>query len=576
MKEVKEKIGQRVKDLERAHSTATSDPSAREDITDIGDMEIESDGESQPDSQPDTAKSLVSNAPGMLVSPPSSYTDPRRRQQQNPADIATRGGVYAQPLMPANSGKTQHALPFPPNGPGVMSHYRAVPPAQPQLHRPPNRAQRPLPPPQCFQARAPPPGMKPQQPPPIRPPFRGPVPRPPRPSVNDSVGSGRGGHTFSGSPVMYRPQTVDSGKQGAEQPPVPNSTDIKRSLDERLKDMMMSRKFGNTMLDSVAESPPPDKPYSPSADDPVVQNDVEIEEDRQSLPALNDESPVEETTPTPNMDNPILKALYKSQTSPERNSHPPPSSLVPDYDQEDNDELSASDLKNILDQVKSSELAEPVDDATALPSTDATSLPITAINEEQKASKKLGPPPPSDIKITPSLTSLLDEIFPKISQSLINRKRKQVEAPNDSGIKIPRPSDPVSSQGHPSPQPAPRPPTSPQPRPQPRAPPPRFMPSPGPRFSPGPRVPGPGLANLPPTKLPGEEFPRPFVSYEAARPFRPAIQPRTQGRFVRPLPPPPMPRIRAPMEPRVRPYGDTRFYRPPPPPGYRPARPRYV
>lgn len=597
--EVKEKVEQRIRDLERANSTATSDPSAKEDITDVGDMEIESDGEGQADSQPETAKSVMSSAPGMLMSPPmSAYPDPRRRQHLS--DMAPRGGTYAQSPLASNYD-AQQALPpsrFPNDGFAASRHY-----SHPPLHRPPNRNQRPFPPrnplPQRLRGRSP--SMHRVASPARPPPFRGLVPRPPRPPLGPppSVSGNLPQGVISSSPVLYTSTVRPAQPPGKQAPPSgedadhasSNSVDTKKSLDERLKDLMMNNKFGNRILSSDSEADSPqdtDQPYSPSAVDPEMDNDMDTEEDRQSLPTPSDDSPVEESTPTPNMDNPILKVLYKSQASPEHKATPSiaPPSLVPDYDQED-DELSTSDLKNILNQVKSSEPAEEDVGKIATPTADDRA----ARNPEGRGvGTKLKHLPPSDIKITPSLTSLLDEIFPKISKSLINRKRKQDELPKDTNTKMPRPATAAPSPYLPSPQlpiarlpsspPLPaRLPSSPQlpvrlppslqsgPHPPAAS---RSMPPPlyaGPRYSLGARMPFP-----PPMKLPGEEFPRPFSSYEAARPLPPNHMHRMEGRFVRPPPP----RIGGlEMRPRMIAYGDTRLYRPPPP-GYRPLRPRYV
>ena len=467
VKDVMEKMDQRMKDLDRANSTSTSDPSARDDITDVGDMEIESDGEGQ------DSKSQ-SNPPGMILTPPMATTYQAGPMQPSPPTIAYqeqapplssgqhmaspalrarlegprfqgrgvagppqpgRGSVMTRPLPPPGRGMTTRPLlppargvarPLPPPARGMV---RPLPPPARGMVRPlpsPVRGMaRPLPPPVRGMARPLPPqgrgptrplppqgrGMARPLPPHQRPPLQGqngnsspvqpahghrtmppfrvpPIIKPGPPEANQS-------HTISSNAVMYnRPNQPEA--TAMEENSTPDH--VKPSLDERLKDMLLNKKFEGTVLKEQDDS----KAYSPTEHDHTLVNT-----DGEMSPAPTP-SPVDspETSPKPNMDNPILKALYKSRASPE----PKPSSLVPDYDE--NDELSSSDLKNILNQVISSEPSNT--------RSDGVEQPPPASGPEKPAI-----PTPSDIKITPTLTNLLDEIFPKISQSLMNRKRKQ-------------------------------------------------------------------------------------------------------------------------------------------------------
>lgn len=406
-----------MKDLERAKSTATSDPSAKDDITDVGDMEIESDGEESQKSTPkleqDVPQSLMSSAPGMIASPPTStfsHSQPSTNESYPPLPTSTFR-TLAPPL---------------PRQPMVGQVFRARPGAPFQnrqmldasggglAQRPRVPPRRPRPPPQRFPGRPPQMsqvnnyrGIRPQIVRGLRPPFRPPPTVAPQPPD---------AHTISSSPVLYnQKQNNPPDKPIVDTQPLLTGGDAKPSLDERLKDMMLNKKFSG--LDEPVDS----RPYSPSAEDDMVGNNVTnnlIDDETQSLPTPSSDSPTEEASPKPNMDNPILKALYKSQSSPE-------ASLVPDYEQEDSEELSSDDLKNILDQVKSSEPAEPGN-------------PVLIPNDDQPAvARAVKIPAPTEIKITPTLTNLLDEIFPKISQSLMTRKRKQEDGPNTT-TKAPR------------------------------------------------------------------------------------------------------------------------------------------
>lgn len=436
VKDVREKIDQRMKDLERAHSTSTSDPSARDDITDVGDMEIESDGEGQDSkSQSSAPKLLMSTAPGMIVTPPMATYPQQHPVQPSPPTIAYQGQapplpngqhmarpegphfqgrgvarplrVMTRPLPPPGRGPGM-TRPFPPPGRG-LGMTRPLPPQGRGVARPlPPQGRgmaRPLPPQGRGVARPPPPlqgqsaNYSPVPPPrKTMPPFR--VPPIIRPPVNGPPDANQP-HTISSSAVIYNRPSQPAAAAVEESMIDPDHA--KPSLDERLKDMLLNKKFGGTVLKEQDDS----KAYSPTENDhALMNNDGEMGDLSPAPTPSPSDSP--ETSPKPNMDNPILKALYKSRASPE----PRPASLVPDYDE--NDELSSSDLKNILNQVISSEPAN-----TRSP--DGTKQPLPG---------KPAIPTPSDIKITPTLTNLLDEIFPKISQSLMNRKRKQEESDN--------------------------------------------------------------------------------------------------------------------------------------------------
>lgn len=557
MIDLKEKLDQRLKDLERAHSTATSDPSAKEDITDVGDMEIESDGESQDSQdgitreQPRVASGSAAPPPppGMLEGPPLlSYPHQHQLQQQQ---REYRSG----PPPPANF---QHHLeqqhyarrPLPPPRNFAMGQNRPIRMSRTMFE---HRGPCPPPHPRSPRVQSRPPGV-------MRPPYKGEPPSQP-PEAHISRG-----------PVLYNNNSKPSPQQEfrntpPSKPPHESESEdaTKLSLEERLKDLMANKKFGNTVLkdDMLSE----DKPYSPEA---VVSNNIAVEEvdnddDKESLPTpVSEDSPTGEVTPQPNMDNPILKALYTSQASPEDK---PARSLVPDY--EDNeDELSTTDLKNILHQVNLEEGGKKnAEDNNGR----HESPPTTGTSSSSGPGTKLPAPP---ITITPTLTNLLDEIFPQLSKSLIDRKRKQSETiSEDVTNKVPRLlTDPPPSQQTPPPpqQTPPRPQFAPQ-SPNMIGPPrPPFLrgdgrPHPSPPVAPRPfPPPPPSNRQIPPSAGPTESMMHPQVYNRPPRPDRHMMDSRFRG------PPPNFPPVRGMM----RPYQEPGHFRPIPA-GYRP-RPRYV
>ena len=555
---MKKKLDQRVKDLERAHSTATSDPSAKEDITDVGDMEIESDGESQDPQQQDhvtpttTTITTTTNhsspslkgAPGMMFGPPSAAYPTQQQQQQQ----KQKSGVGPMAIQPS---------------PRTPNMYRAQQPINqqfPRLRAPasgPNEGQRrPLSAPAHNQRPFSPRQRIALQPrgyngphSRLRPPHMGPPSGPRSPFRGPSESSNTKPHTISGAPVMYNSRGPNpSAPADGDKNDGPG--DGRLSLDQRLKDLIVNKKFENSILNEHIDVNAEEKPYSPSASDSLITNNVaaeEMEEDKESLPTPTSDSPTEEeeTSPRPNMDNPILQALYKSQASPEDkqpSSHDVSKSLVPAYNQiQDNadpEELSTKDLKNILKQVES------VEGGNEAPAMDNNVVPSDTVGNKPVGGA-------AEIKITPTLTNLLDEIFPQLSKTLIDRKRKQ--GGDDNATKVPRLATDVSSRPPPRPQFMPRPygsrPLHPHSLHGSRFPPPR------PQFSPV----------RPPHNRSGEN-PRPFA-HDGPRPLDKQMM---ENRFG------PRGSQNFPMHPRMRAFHGTRLYRPPPPPGYRPMRPRYV
>jgi len=511
-----------------------SDPSAKEDITDVGDMEIESDGEGQDNdktklSQPAPPTAPPPLPPPMLLSP---LATPQVQQYTGSAAATSDGyGSGVQQTAPGMSGAAMkvglqsyqqqqqaYSSMFVDNVYGQQQHF-----PQPGISGP---VRAPI----SSQGR------------PMRYPVRGrgfPIPR--RPVPMDRTRSGvfrspgmpmrmpgsRGLRT--GLHPLFRPPHNTDGFSADMNNDLPHNTgtvlaegqgrdrsaDIVSQSDpfDVVKNMLLGiakktlnqkkvvedHKDGISSADgegkegahvisvapvhysklAAAGEPPKDvendddfafseldgAPYSPVAEDGVpfspTAEDITMENKEESLPSLSSDSPTGDG-PEPNMDNPILQALYSVQESPKdqlesaeddlhtsTTQHSPtsqesttsphsPSGLellrAEESDQEE--ELTSTDLKNILDQVKSD--------------TDNVEAPPPDSSENS-----LKPVLPTNIPITSKLTNLLDQIFPQISQSLINRKRKNEEdlggggsgsfQQNASDMKTPRLGPPNNS-----------------------------------------------------------------------------------------------------------------------------------
>ncbi len=465
VKSLKVALDQRVKELERAHSTAMSDPSAQEDITDVGDMEIESDEEGQ-DSNDKTK--LVQPAPPAAPPPLPPPPPPAPPTSQSGAP-----GLLVSPMAPA----PRQLAPGQPGHPAYGSMFVDNVYGQHQAPR-----MRPL--------------LSAQRGRPMRFPVRGRFPVPRYPAGRD--GSGRGRYRLPG--VMIRPrelrpgvvppryntpfkdlaehgfgeadnsgfdvqdncsshhENVDEG-QTDECSAVSNAMDaVKNMLIGIAKKNLSQGKPGNSqdrVLDSdtlieehVDEekerggavtgnhviTAPPVTYNQPSANgntleededgipfSPTMEEELSKEDKEDSLPSLSSNSPTVDNS-EPNLDNPILQALYGTQNSPGNEQQSPsdnthtmnPLELLRAEDSDQEEELTSMDLKNILDQVKS----------------DSSEQPPAADTEDEQHQLDANEPP--SIPITPKLTNLLDQIFPQISQSLIDRKRRQLDGDSHS------------------------------------------------------------------------------------------------------------------------------------------------
>lgn len=240
----------------------------------------------------------------------------------------------------------------------------------------------------------------------------------------------------------------DSGRTDS----VDSQTRSQTGLDQRLKNMVAQRMFGGVLKEyGDGSSDGDEKPYSPASDQPEISISntgtpkPEDGDDTDSIPTPDSGTvtPEEGASPHINMNNPILQALYRSspdtnKTSdsvPEsavsqlRSGQPDPEDPVPDIDTEY--------LQGILNTVKSTTTAPLESQENVIPgptsSSLETSVPATATSKSSNlASIK-------DLKITPTVTNLLGELFPQLSKSLQeNKKRKQVSGEEEKAAKAPR------------------------------------------------------------------------------------------------------------------------------------------
>ena len=462
MDSLKENLQQRAKELERAQCTATSDPVSKEDINDIGDMEIESDNESQDTVQTppplmveqSAAKPAVPLSPGHFQThpPPQSFQPARYQQPRPPGNLpnmfnTTAGGNLIRetsPNFPIHPPTSQIPSNFQPR-PLLMNlstsfpHSTAPPLMQTRAYIPPNTYR---PPEQNTDIPTKKNNMT--------------VDRPPTLAVSSAIPSPAVVATLPSLPLNQRPSTDEFSAVGEDEL---SPSGNKPSLDERLQNMVAHKLFGNVVdySDSTG-SETKDTPYSPSADElPVSTVATPLEDDQDSIPTPNtgNVTPDDSTgSPQINLNNPILQALYKSQNSPERSNSAPESvdeshshsktqsqSTIPSHSHfitqphsaqpKDDTMLSTvktTYLQEILNTVKS--VASPqTQESTAA---GHTSLPASGDRIQPRSTAI------KDIQITPKLTNLLDQIFPQLSKSLqMDRKRKSVDLEEQSSNDVP-------------------------------------------------------------------------------------------------------------------------------------------
>jgi regulator of Ty1 transposition protein 103 len=519
----REKLTARQKDLERAQQTATSDPTCKEDLTEVGDMEIDSDEDAMDTVTPPLPSAPLVPTPPQLFTPPGSVTTGVVLSSSAPvaASSVFQPTNSAPPLFssppivsPAPAlMNTSNAL----IGQGMMVNTQPidVPFSQPYLmkfpppmSRLPQRFSRPpfLPPSGVH--------MSPRQqgiletPPTVIPPrypFGGPRQVGP-PTLHGNVGPLRLRMMVPDSmsqPSSLGPNALPVGMEGVghmghknqithgeSQPPLQGEEEVepKSSLDDRLQSLVGRKSLGSVLLQEYAESEESgDRPYTPTTT-PLLPSPG-------GAGGAGDQDDESVTTPTPQLDmspttpeesgppkfnpaNPIMKALYRSPTrSPEEPaqaeslgvaSNGPPTVvkekgllLGVDTGMLQNILKNVQGLKSPLatsPSISSPSLTKPEAEKAPVDAPSQLSLssaPSAAISVEKPAAATTTVSPASNIKITSSLTSLLDEIFPQLSKSLQERKRKQDAVP-ESATKQPKLETPqiqtVGSDGSPLPR----------------------------------------------------------------------------------------------------------------------------
>ena len=566
---LKVKLDARLKELERAQHTSTSDPSAKEDITDAGDMEIESDNDSQ-DSM-ETAPSSSSKQPPpqeqpmqqqlpapLLLSPVSVQQPPPPPRPPLMATVAANSAPpdgFVNTVMPVYQPPLSVYQALPPSGVfsqqaplrAFNSHpvrpvllpprLNATSPPRPAFSIPPSSidqvhsnsasyypdplmnirpsAQTPPPvfnssaappsrfPPPPSHTRGPPGIMHPRpfmpRPRPLnsnRPPVRFPPPhmqpnamvsRPPPPSsafsyVQSSSAVPLPPPYSEANPVVTSLDgTVSQPSTGGPAEPSESEQDNggSHSLDERLQNLV-----SQNMLDRVIDYPAEgtdiaDRPYTPSAEQVIMSGagSPVDKDDADSLPTPNTENGTPEASPPQqvNMSNPILKALY--QSSPEDastflSSSSPSPTFPPDPHLQSSlmaEQLTPSSappllasldtglLQSILQSVKAAtsealNLQEHQQQQPALidsvPPINSVPPPLPSTSSSDVSGFKLSKSVPNfdNVQITASVTSALDQIFPQLSKSLMDERKRQIPEGDNPPAELPTKMQRVESE----------------------------------------------------------------------------------------------------------------------------------
>ena len=539
-----------------------------------------------------------SNIPPSSNIPPGSTVPPRYQRPSFPPPTGVRPSSNMSPSgprppLPANfSGPPPPRPRYPPPPGSSMNIRQSLPPQRGGPYNNSSNSPRPsfpLPPSLAAQANHSPSSAAPPQ---LTAPLKNNSPTPAGPP------------NTTNAPLMTQPpipleSTLDIKEDTTGKDKIDLQTLSQTGLDQRLKNMVAQRMFGGVLNEyGDASSDGDDKPYSPASDQPEIsisntgtpKPEDDNDDDRESIPTPDSgtESPDEEeegASPHINMNNPILQALYNSspdindkgdvQPEPVREA-PSNVSVPPDLSLQAASvaNIDTKYLKGILDTVRS----------TSSPSAQETVAPEPMPQSDFEPSEPMAVAPnkaPSlaaikDIKITPTVTNLLGELFPQLSKTLQqNKKRKQEGAEDETAVKVPRMEDthdfvsrtmvdeqrsysdtqllaPIPSMIGPGARP-------PHPNP---IPPPRAGMGMRPPPHPGMGPPRPGMG--PPRPSMGVPHPGMRPLHPGMRPPRPGPMPRgmpspTRGQF----PPPNSPRS-GPFPPRFR--GPPPSFRGPPPP----------
>ena len=237
-------------------------------------------------------------------------------------------------------------------------------------------------------------------------------------------------------------------------------------LDQRLKNMVAQKMLGDMLNDygSSSGSEPDEKPYSPASDEPEIsisntgtpKPDEEIDTDSVPTPDSGNVTPDDGGSPHINMNNPILQALYSSSPDATNRDEPPVSVSETTTLTSQPDLPATSDpvanidteyLQGILNTVKSSSLVKneavtpgPASSVTPGPASSVAPSPTSSSGMESALQATFATPQKQqglaslkDIKITPTVTNLLGELFPQLSKTLQQSRKRKQEGAEEEG-----------------------------------------------------------------------------------------------------------------------------------------------
>ena len=263
-----------------------------------------------------------------------------------------------------------------------------------------------------------------------------------------------------------RPPGMEGGSETHIEPPHPMvygaDQEVKSSLDDRLQSLVGRKSLGSVLLQEYAESEDSgERPYTPTnmplPSSPGGAEEPDDESVTTPTPQVDESPPDEGGQPKFNPANPIMQALYCSPDDSAQKAGPAGDQNEPAAGS-DKGMLMGLDtgmlqtiLKNVhdlktppTDPPPSSSLTTGPSPVTSDPPSH-TPPPSTNSSTPEKHTPAITTTtttttllsPATNIKITSSLTSLLDEIFPQLSKTLQERKRKQ-EGPTEEPNKQPR------------------------------------------------------------------------------------------------------------------------------------------
>ena len=428
----------RLADLEKAQDTATSDPSSHKDIIVSGDMELDSDSDSQEEAMP---------IPHPTPPPPRP---PPHFVPVNPSPaVAYPPPLYAASLPP-NVGRG-NMLPTPhlgtPPFPTHLPHHLQTLPPNTYHAMPLSQALRPHP----LGVR-PPHGMPPFSP---RPPLRMPASYPPMDtqrhiaphSLPSSAVSSN--YPISTSTIATVSSSIQSSFASSFHSSLPLSSLASlssplSSLASSLSSSLPSTQFSTvpssfsseeeTITVAAASDSNPDdgsggmednpKEFSEEAFPKSLLNDYYSDssgsdgEEETGKPLQTHLSRRDDSEEEVHLSLDASTAVMQPTVSLSNESFPPPPSMFTSL-------LPASPAKPEIVS-RSSSASHSTITTTTVTSTTVTSTPSRLPNPKQLQ--------PENIKITPSLTSVLSDIFPQLSKSLENERKRKLD--DSAGVSV--------------------------------------------------------------------------------------------------------------------------------------------